>query len=455
MFVHTAVKLGPGGQSSESLLLRTFNEFAINVMNIPNASDLLWYVAQNVVGKLNFVDCVIYTSDLDETMLTQAAALGDKNPFGRSIINPLKIPYGHGITGRVAQNREAVIIHDLLHDKDYITDTQPARSEICVPMIFGNRVVGVIDSEHPEPGAFGQTELEILTTVAAMTSAKLELLAETERSARRYHDLVDAHAQLTQETNSRKALEAQLAEARRLEAIGRLSGGFAHDFNNILTAVSGNLDLLNEALSPRDPEISECLSAAQTASEKGANLVRSMLAFAQRAHLDAEIVDLRELTESTLEWSKRILNDTISVHLNSPENIWATQIDRTAAENAVLNLIVNARDAMPDGGRIDIQIENLFFALSDPEARRLHLEAGSYVRLQIRDTGIGIPESQMRQIFDPFFTTKAAGEGTGLGLSTVFGFMQQSRGGVSVDSQVGKGSTFDLYFPAMGRLQLT
>ncbi|WP_138465734.1 ATP-binding protein [Poseidonocella sp. HB161398] len=449
MFSHSAAKTSPGEQSSEALLLRIFNDFAINVMSIPNANDLLWYVAQNVVGKLNFVDCVIYTSNLDETILTQAAALGDKNPFGRSIINPLKIPFGQGITGRVAQNREAVIVEDLLHDKSYIPDTKPARSEICVPMIFGNRVVGVIDSEHPEPGAFGQTELEILTTVAAMTSAKLELLEETERSARRYHDLVDAHTRLTREINNRKALEAQLFEARRLEAIGRLSGGFAHDFNNILTAVSGNLDILDEVISPRDPEVGECLAAARTASKKGAALVRSMLAFAQRAHLEAEVVDIRELVDSTLDWSKRVLPDSISVRIHLSERAWPTKIDRSAAENALLNLIVNARDAMPDGGRIDIRIENVSVMASDPEARMLQLEPGKFVRLSVSDTGTGIPEHQLQQIFDPFFTTKPAGEGTGLGLSTVFGFMQQSKGTVAVDSKIGEGSTFHLYFSAI------
>ncbi|WP_172332656.1 ATP-binding protein [Mangrovicoccus sp. HB161399] len=430
------------------MILRILNEFAIDVMSIPNVNDLLWYVAQKVVGKLEFVDCVIYTSNLEETVLTQAAAMGEKNPFGRNIINPLKIPFGQGITGRVAQTREAVIVNDLLDDKDYISDAQPARSELCVPMIFGNRVVGVIDSEHPEPGAYGKAELEILTTVAAMTSAKMELLEETERSVRRYHNLVDSHLQITKEINSRKALEAQLFEARKLEAIGRLSGGFAHDFNNILTVISGNLELLDEVFSPRDAEVVDCLNAARTASEKGASLVRSMLAFSQRAHLDAEIVDLRELVESTLLWSKRILPEVISVQLNLSEATWPTKVDRSGAENAVLNLIVNARDAMPEGGRLDIRTRNVSVAVSDVADRRLTLEPGRYVRLSVSDTGTGIPENQLQQVFDPFFTTKSASEGTGLGLSTVFGYMQQSRGTVTVESKSGEGSTFHLYFPA-------
>jgi putative methionine-R-sulfoxide reductase with GAF domain len=122
-------KEGSSDNNLSSVALRTLNAFAVDVMTIPNAEDLLWYVAQNVVGKLNFVDCVIYTSDVDETVLTQAAAMGAKNPFGRSIVNPLRIPYGQGITGRVAQSREAIIVEDLLKDQAYIPDTEPARSE--------------------------------------------------------------------------------------------------------------------------------------------------------------------------------------------------------------------------------------------------------------------------------------------------------------------------------------
>ena len=141
---------------------------------------------QNVVGRLQFLDCVIYKADEAGTELTQVAALGAKNPHDREILNPLKIPFGQGITGGVAQSKKAVIIDDLLKDQTYIADSEPARSEICVPLVSQGRVVGVIDSEHPEIGAFDAADLEVLTTVAAMTSAKLELLAEVDRSHSQY-----------------------------------------------------------------------------------------------------------------------------------------------------------------------------------------------------------------------------------------------------------------------------
>lgn len=433
--------------SFRSVALRTLNAFAVDVMSIPNADDLLWYVAQNVVGKLNFVDCVIYTSDVDETVLTQAAAMGAKNPFGRSIVNPLRIPFGQGITGRVAQSREAVVVEDLLKDQTYISDTEPARSEICVPMIIGNRVVGVIDSEHPNANAFGAAELEILTTVAAMTSAKLELLEEAERSDRRYRELVESHAQLTRETSKRKALEAELFEARRLESIGRLSGGFAHDFNNILTVISGNLELLDATGVTTDPAAKEFLSDAQTAAEKGADHIRSMLAFSQRSRLEPEPVDMHELIKSTVQWSKQLLPGTVEVTVHTTEFLWLAHVDRKAAENALLNLILNARDAMPGGGCLEFEIDNFTVGRQKIGAFDYQLTHGDYVRLSVRDTGSGIEERNLHRIFDPFYTSKPPGSGTGLGLSTIFGFMRQSGGAITVASKVGVGSTFDLYFP--------
>ncbi|MGY9046467.1 hypothetical protein P775_20610 [Puniceibacterium antarcticum] len=440
-------------QSFRSVALRTLNAFAVDVMTIPNANDLFWYVAQNVVGKLNFVDCVIYTCDLDEKVLTQSAAMGEKNPFGRSIVNPLRIPFGQGITGCVAQNREAIIVEDLLEHQSYILDTKPARSEICVPMILGNRVLGVIDSEHPDVGAFGSAELEILTTVAAMTSAKLALLEEAELSERRYRNLVEAHARLSRETSNRQALEAELFEARRLESIGRLSGGFAHDFNNILTVISGNLDLLDEIGTASDTTAETCLLDARTAATKGAGLIRSMLAFSQRSRLEPGPVDLQDLVQSTLQWSKQILPDTVNVTVQAADTLSRTQVDRNAAEGALLNLILNARDAMPDGGHLAFEIDNFTYAFQQSGRFSTQLSPGDYVRLSVHDTGIGIAEHKIQQIFDPFYTSKPTG--SGLGLSTVYGFMQQSGGAVTATSALGEGTTFHLYFPADVRTEVT
>ncbi|MBL4929787.1 sensor histidine kinase [Fuscibacter oryzae] len=417
----------------------------MDLIQIPSVEDLFWYVAQNVVGRLNFVDCVIYQADDDQTTLTQVAAWGEKNPFGRSIINPLVIPFGHGITGKVAQTRKAIIVDDLLESQNYIPDTQPARSEICVPLVFRGRVVGVIDSEHPEPSAFGEAELEILTTVAALAGAKLELLAEAQRSQQRYRDLLVSHDRLTEETSIRKALEAKLFEARRLESIGKLTGRFAHEFNNLLTVILGNLELVEAAAT--DPGSAEFVAEAKTAAERGARLMRDMLAFAQRTRLEPVAVDLNEIITKLCD--TRTADPAPKVELILADDPWRIMADRKAIVSALLNLIENAHDATPSDGKIMIRTENLTHTLSDTGPLAASLPPGRYVRLTVADTGVGIPHDRLPQIFDPFYTSKPVGAGTGLGLSIVQGFTQQSGGTVTVTSEPGCGSSFQLTFPAI------
>lgn len=429
----------------EATTLRVLNGFAIDLMAIPNVEELFWYVAQKVVGKLGFVDCVIYQANRDQTTLTQVAAWGEKNPFGRSIVNPLIIPFGKGITGTVAQTREPAVIADLFEDQNYIPDTEPARSEICVPLTIGNRLLGVIDSEHPALGAFGEAELETLATVAAMTSAKLALLEEAERSAQRYNDLVVAHAELSTEKKSRKALETRLSEARRLESIGRLSGKFAHDFNNLLTVISGNLEFLEGEIS--SPDALAFLHDGKDAAARGAKLIHDMLAFSRKARLDPAVIDLNSLVEDVCRRDERGLGVALDLRLSI--GLRPVRVDREATENALRNLLTNARDASADSGRVVVSTKNVVLNRSNLPLLSNDLEPGHYVRLSIQDFGSGISERDVPRIFDPFFTTKPVGSGNGLGLSMVLGFVQQSGGAVGISSRPGHGSTFDLYFPAM------
>lgn len=430
----------------DATVLRTLNAFAVDVMAIRSAEDLFWYVAQNVVGRLNFVDCVIYRAEGSE--LIQSAALGEKNPYGRTILNPLRIPFGKGITGRVAEIRQAIIVDDLLDDCDYIPDAQPARSEICVPLISQGRVVGVIDSEHPDVGAFGPAELEILTTVAAMTSAKLELLTEAEISGQRYRNLVEAHAQLTREVENRKALQAELLEARRMEAIGRLTGDFAHGFNNLLTVISGNLELLE--LCATDLTARLHIGEAKSASQRGSRLIQNMLSFAERAQLDPKPVDINNLIRSSCERECRTEGGDITCNLSLQP--WSVRVDPVAVEVALSNLILNARDAMPDGGKIVIESENVFHDPASDPALAIAVGPGQYVRVTVTDEGHGIAPERLPRIFDPFYTTKPIGEGIGLGLSMVMGFMKQSGGWVRARSDPGHGTSVELYFPVISEL---
>lgn len=434
----------------EAVTLRTLNAFAVDIISIATVEDLFWYVAQNVVGQLKFVDCVIYLANDAQSELVQVAALGDKNPFGRSIINPLRIPFGQGITGQSAQIRQAIIVDNLLENQNYIVDTQLARSEICVPMICGNRVVGVIDSEHPASGAFGTAELEILETIAAMTSAKLDLLTEADRSKRRYHDLVEVHAQLSQETTSRKSLEAKLFNAQKLEAVSCLTGRFAHEFNNLLTVVSGNLDFIKETSG--DTLSLEPLNDAQAAAQRGSELIKSMLVFSQRAQLSPAVVDINTVISATC---RQLDNDADHpFQLNFAASLDLVEVDVEIFQSVLSHVLDNARDAMPDGGLGHITTENFKHNFLNKQPFASALLPGRYVRISVQDSGCGISQDRLAQIFDPFYTTKPTGSGVGLGLSMALGFMQQSGGTVAVHSDVGQGSTFQLYLPAVSNSEI-
>ena len=433
----------PAHKGGNVLTLKTLNTFAVDVITLPDEDELFWYVAKNVVGRLQFLDCVIYKADEAETELTQVAALGAKTPYDREILNPLKIPFGQGITGRVAQSKAAIIIDDLLKDQTYIPDSEPARSEICVPLVSQGRVVGVIDSEHPQKAAFDRADLEVLTTVAAMTSATLQLLTEERRSHLRYLGLKESHKQLSEEIQNRAALEAELFNVRKMEAVGQLTGGFAHDFNNLLTVISGNLEFVG--LAESEAQRQEYLDEARTAARRAAKLIQDLLAFSQRMHLRPITTNLNTMITTICAQNRQRLPGDIQMDL--AEDILSVQVDPTAAEIALVNLMINARDAMPHGGTLSIKKENIQHGVADNEGLAKNIAPGSYVKLTVSDEGEGIPPEALDQIFDPFFTTKPVGAGTGLGLSMVLGFMQQSGGAVIAKPEVAQGATFELYFP--------
>ena len=252
----------------------------------------------------------------------------------------------------------------------------------------------------------------------------------------------------TKQVEHQKELELQreLAfRAQKNESIGHLTGGMAHDFNNLLAVVLGNLELLAE--DETDPERREILDAAIQATFRGARLTRSMLAFAGRARLTPETLKLNEVVEEAQTWIKRTLPKTITVQLSLAEDLAPVFLDRSSVESALLNMILNARDAMQDRGTLTIKTSNVTIDNSVVNAEHLEIDDGAYVLLAVSDTGHGIGSDKLDDIFEPFFTTKGPGQGSGLGLSMVMGFAKQSGGTVTVDTEVGKGATFNLFFP--------
>ena len=243
-----------------------------------------------------------------------------------------------------------------------------------------------------------------------------------------------------------KTLEAQFVQSQKMQAIGQLAGGVAHDFNNLLTAISGHCDLLLLRHDPGDPEYSDLIQISQNAN-RAASLVGQLLAFSRKQNLKPQALDLRDTMSDLAHLLNRLIGERIQLEVNHAPGDQVIRADRRQMEQVIVNLVVNARDAMPDGGRISISIRRN--RLSEELRRdRALVPAGEYVVIEVKDTGTGIAPEGMSKIFEPFYTTKKTGEGTGLGLSTAYGIVKQTGGYIFVDSEMGKGSLFSLYFPA-------
>ncbi|MDH3595339.1 MAG: PAS domain S-box protein [Rhodospirillales bacterium] len=682
-------------------LFKTINDFALRLLAIPTEGELVWYVAREVVGRLGFDDCVVYLLDRRRNLLRQVAAIGVKNPRGEQIVNALEIPVGKGITGHVAETGRPLIVEDLRDDGRYIPDVEPALSEICVPLIIDEEVAGVIDCEDPRPGHFGRHHLEILTTIAAMTSAKLKIIEEARRveegaeklrrlndqlreeitereraetalraSEERFRDMasnvpgvvyqfrldadgrpsfpyvsptlleitglrpeavmadaklwldtvhpddraefeasidrsartlspwtwegrmvrasggilwirgasvprrlqdgsilwnglvldVSGHKRaeaavrtrdawlrailenapiqivlkdtqgrimalsenvadsfgltmddfigrttadflpddvaerymaadrevvetgrtiqqeiledwegvarhylsakfplrddggriagvcsLTSDITEVKQAEERLHQAQKMEAVGQLTGGVAHDFNNLLAVIVGNAELLGQRLGADDRQVGAVLRAA----DGGAELTQRLLAFSRRQPLRPRELDLAGLVGGLHDLLHRALGETIDIKVVTGPGIWNAVADPGQVENAVLNLAINARDGMPEGGRLVIETANVTLDESDL-AGHLEVAPGDYVSLSVLDTGTGMPPEVLERAFEPFFTTKDVGEGSGLGLSMVYGFAKQSGGDVVISSEPGKGTRVALFLPRAG-----
>jgi PAS domain S-box-containing protein len=242
---------------------------------------------------------------------------------------------------------------------------------------------------------------------------------------------------------ARRDAEERLRQAAKMEAIGQLTGGVAHDFNNLLTVIMGSLERVARRLGP-DEKAAALIRSALTAAERGATLNRELLAFARRQPLRPEALDLNQLVADTERLIRRTLGERIEIEVVRAAGLWTTLADRAQVQNALLNLVVNARDAMPDGGKLTIETANAYLG-ADYAAQHGEITPGQYVMLAVTDTGTGMAPEVAGRAFEPFFTTKAEGKGTGLGLSMVYGFAKQSGGHAKIYSEPGHGTTVKLY----------
>ena len=288
------------------------------------------------------------------------------------------------------------------------------------------------------PGANGRPE-KLLAVSRDITEQQ-----RIEGELRELNDTLERR--IDERTRELQASEDQLRQSQKLEALGQLTGGVAHDFNNLLTGISGSLEMLQTRLARGQfTDLDRFISAAQTASTRAAALTHRLLAFSRRQNLDPKPTNANRLVAGMEDLVRRTVGPAILVETVLAEDLWATLCDSGQLENAVLNLCINARDAMPDGGQLTIETANA--SLNGRAAHARDMAPGQYIMLCVTDTGTGMAPDVIERAFDPFYTTKPMGQGTGLGLSMTYGFAKQSGGQVRIHSEVGKGTTMRIYLP--------
>jgi two-component system cell cycle sensor histidine kinase/response regulator CckA len=290
-------------------------------------------------------------------------------------------------------------------------------------------------------GEIGHEPVELHSAARAQHSAQLfasPFMPNADGEAQAILYLVD--------TSEQKALETQFAQSQKMQAIGQLAGGVAHDFNNLLQAIIGNCDLLLMRHHAGDPSFAEINEVRQN-SVRAAGLVRQLLAFSRQQTLQPKVLALNDTLSELSLLLRRLLGERVALRFEDAQDLWAVRADEGQISNAIMNLAVNARDAMPpEGGSVTIRTSNLMLPAPKPIGSGV-MPAGDYVLIEVTDTGSGISPENIPKIFEPFFTTKPVGQGTGLGLSTVYGIVKQTGGFITASSEVGKGTTFLIYLP--------
>ena len=326
-----------------------------------------------------------------------------------------------------------------------------SRSFMNVPLMEQGRLVAVMFVNHAQVRQWSAEEVHLLREVAERTRAVMErarnaaALRASEQRLREANETLEARVQ--SRTQELQRAEDALRQAQKMEAVGQLTGGIAHDFNNLLASMSASLQVLQRKLAQGKLDGAErYIGIGRDSVRRAAALTQRLLAFARRQTLDPKPTDVNRLVAGMADLIARSVGPNVEVEVVGAASLWPTRVDPSQLENSLLNLCINARDAMqPDGGRVIIETANKW--LDERAAEEHDLPVGQYVALSVTDTGSGMAPAVIERVFDPFFTTKPLGQGTGLGLSMVYGFVRQSGGQVRIYSELGRGTTMCLYLP--------
>ena len=348
------------------------------------------------------------------------------------------------------------VVEDATHDPRFadnalVTGHPDIRFYAGAPIIDANgEALGTVCVLDTKPRTIDANARRCLEALARQASVLLELRLQALDAARAEAELVERNEVLVDTVAVREAeleaAEAALRQSQKMESLGQLTGGLAHDFNNLLTGITGSLELMQLRVSEgRVRDLDRYLIAAQGAAKRAAALTHRLLAFARRQTLDPKATDINRLIAGIEEMIRRTVGPQIVLEVAGGSGLWSAMVDAHQLENALLNLCINARDAMPEGGRLTIGTANS--AIDPVLAQALDLPAGPYLTISVADTGTGMSDEVVKRAFDPFFTTKPLGAGTGLGLSMVYGFARQSGGHIRIESEVGRGTTLSLFLP--------
>ncbi len=386
-----------------------------------------------------------FGDDQDGFVISGEWSRGD----GHSFIGDYRLSdYGPAI-GEALRAGRPVVISDMVTAVGAEAAAMAAETgvaaTISVPIIRLGRLVAMVAVHHASSREWTEAEVSLLAATAERSWAHLERVRATNALA----DLnASLEARVAERSRELLVAEEALRQAQKMEAVGQLTGGIAHDFNNLLTIVIGSVDIARRALGVGDAmRATRAMGNAQKGAERAAALTQRLLAFSRRQPLDPKPLDVGRLVDGMLDLVNRALGETVSLEVVGDPALWRVEADPNQLENAILNLAVNARDAMPEGGRLVIETRNARVEPGDAA----EVAPGDYVMVAVTDTGTGMSRDTLGRVFEPFFTTKEVGRGTGLGLSQVYGFVRQSGGQVKIFSQEHVGTTVRIYLPRLHR----
>ncbi|WP_148649352.1 ATP-binding protein [Novosphingobium barchaimii] len=337
-----------------------------------------------------------------------------------------------------------VRLDDRTHSTADVLEAISARSFINMPLVEQGDFVALAYVNNAGPRVWSNEDVFFMRDVAERVRGATERKRQTEELAQLNATLEEQVSVRTQEL---MAAEEALRQSQKMEAVGQLTGGIAHDFNNLLQGITGSLEIIQRRVEQgRHADISRFITGATTAANRAAALTHRLLAFSRRQPLDPKAVRSNKLLASVEDLLRRTIGEHIELELVLAGGLWPTLCDPNQLESAVLNLVINARDAMPDGGKLTIETGNAHLDQAYA-ARKSGVKPGQYVCISVTDTGTGMSKDTIAKAFEPFFTTKPIGQGTGLGLSMIYGFAQQSEGYAKIYSELGHGTTFKLYLP--------